>query len=220
MFASVVALGLVVGLSPLPVIPALLLLVTPGGVSRGLAYLAAWLVGLTGLTALFVLMADVGDPSDQAQQSAGWLEVIIGALLIAGGIFKLFRQRAKRDEPKTPPKWQAALVDYDARRSARLGFAFAVGNPKNLVTAIAVGGEVALLSTSTAQSMAAVGIFVVVGSLGVGVPILSAWLLGERAQPLLTRLQRTLETHGTAISVGVLLLLGSVLVLRGTGIAG
>lgn len=215
MIASVLALALVVGLSPLPVIPVLLLLTNPGGLTNARTYLAAWLIGLTGLVGVAVLIGGLGDPYEAAEQSAGWLEVVVGGALVLGAVIKALRGRRLAGEPKKPPAWQASLAEYDTARSARLGFLFAVGNPKNLAAAFAAGAEIALLSPSFASSTLAVVAFVAVGSLGVATPVLAALALGSRADDALASLRSFLERRGTAISVAVLGVLGAVLLARG-----
>lgn len=215
MFASVIALGLVVGLSPLPVIPALLLLTNGSGQNNARVYLVAWLIGLTSLIGVAALIGGLGDPYESAEQSAGWLEIVIGGLLVFAGITKALRSRRAADQPKEPPAWQASLGQYGGAQSARLGFLFAIGNPKNLAAAFAAGAEIALLSPSVSSSLVAVTAFVVIGSLGVATPILAAWVLGARADGALAWLRSFLERRGTAVSVAVLVVLGTVLVLRG-----
>ena len=51
---ELIPLALVVALSPLSIIPAVLVLHTPRPRPTGLAFLAGWLVGLAVLTAIFV----------------------------------------------------------------------------------------------------------------------------------------------------------------------
>ncbi len=52
--AELIPLAMVVALSPLSIIPAVLVLHTPRPRPAGLAFLAGWLIGLTALTAIFV----------------------------------------------------------------------------------------------------------------------------------------------------------------------
>lgn len=210
-----IALGLVVGLSPLPVIPALLLLTSKAGLHNARVYLAAWLIGLTALIGVAALIGGVGSPYDDAQQSASWVEIVIGGLLVLAGVAKALRSRGAADQPMEPPAWQASLDEYGGAQSARLGFLLAIGNPKNLAAAFAAGAEIALLSSSLGSSLVAITAFVVIGSLGVATPIVAAWVLGARADDALTWLRSFLDRRGTAVSVTVLVVLGAVLVFRG-----
>lgn len=219
MFSSVIALGLVVGLSPLPVIPALLLLTNNSGLNNARVYLVAWLLGLASLIGVAALIGGLGSPYPDAQQSARWLEIIVGGLLVAAGVVKAMRSRRGADQPKETPAWQTSLAEYGGAQSARLGFLFAIGNPKNLAAAFAAGAEVALLSPSVGSSLVAITAFVTIGSLGVATPIVAAWVLGTRADDALAWLRTFLERHGAAVSVAVLVVIGTALVVRGIAAA-
>src|SRR4029078_4162560 len=54
MLAELIPLALVVALSPLSIIPGVLVLHSPRPRPTGLAFLAGWIVGLAALTALFL----------------------------------------------------------------------------------------------------------------------------------------------------------------------
>lgn len=63
--AELIPLGLVIALSPLTIIPAVLVLHSPRPVPTGLAFVGGWLVGLTALTGVFLgasnLVGGVGE---------------------------------------------------------------------------------------------------------------------------------------------------------------
>ena len=54
MLTELIPLALVVALSPLSIIPAVLVLHTPRPRPTGLAFLAGWLIGLAALRAIFI----------------------------------------------------------------------------------------------------------------------------------------------------------------------
>ena len=56
---ELIPLALVVALSPLSIIPAVLVLHTPRPRPTGLAFLAGWLIGLAALTAIFVEVSNL-----------------------------------------------------------------------------------------------------------------------------------------------------------------
>ena len=61
---ELIPLALVVALSPLSIIPAVLVLHTPRPRPTGLAFLAGWLVGLAALTTIFLEVSSL--PADSA----------------------------------------------------------------------------------------------------------------------------------------------------------
>src|SRR6201998_4646921 len=80
---ALIPLGLVIALSPITVIPAVLVLQAPRPRTRGLAFLAGWVVGLAAVTALSVAASGVlGGLHKSPPTWASWLRVILGAALI------------------------------------------------------------------------------------------------------------------------------------------
>ncbi|HEX6887427.1 MAG TPA: GAP family protein [Candidatus Nanopelagicales bacterium] len=214
MIGAVLPLALVVGLSPLPILPAVLLLMTPRARANGVAYLIAWLLGLTSVVLAALWLGSLADPDPATEQSVGWLQVGTGAVfLVMAGVKWLTRPRAGK--PKESPGWLAALGAATPRSSARLGALLAMLNPKNLAMALAAGAEVAYLAQGPSQAAVGVIGFVLVGSIGVATPILGSLVLGERAAPLLERARSWLERHSTALSIGVLVVLGVLMIVQG-----
>jgi threonine/homoserine/homoserine lactone efflux protein len=214
MIGTVLPLALVVGLSPLPILPAVVLLMTPRARANGPAYLAAWLVALTALVLVAVALGGLADPDEPTDEGIGWIQVATGAAFLVMAAVK-WLTRPRPGAPKEPPTWLAALDTYTPRQSARLGALLASANPKNLVMALAAGAEIALLAEGTGQTAAGVAAFVAIGSMGVATPILAHAVLGDRATPALERGRAWLDRNSTALSVGVLVLLGALLLLKG-----
>ncbi|WP_283611484.1 GAP family protein, partial [Mycolicibacterium poriferae] len=76
---ELIPLALVVALSPLTIIPAVLVLHTPRPKPTGLAFMTGWLVGLAALTALFVAVSNLLGGLDHKPPSwASWLRIVIG----------------------------------------------------------------------------------------------------------------------------------------------
>lgn len=214
LLGTVLPLALVVGLSPLPIMPAILLLMTPRARSNGPTYLVAFVAALTALVLVAVGLGGLSDPEAADEQGVGWIQVVTGAVFLAMAVVKWVR-RPRPGEVKEPPAWMAALGTYTPRQSARLGVLLAAANPKILVMALAAGAEIAILAEGASATAAGVALFVVVGSIGVAAPVLGHAVLGERAAPGLERGRLWLERNATALSVGVLVLLGVLLLLDG-----
>jgi hypothetical protein len=214
MIGTVLPLAIVIGLSPLPIMPAILLLMTPRARANGWAFLGAWLVGLTLLVLVTVLLGWLSGPDEATDQGIGWIQLITGLAFLGLAALKWAR-RPRAGEPAKAPGWLAALNSYAPRQSARLGGALAAGNPKNIAMALAAGAEIAYLAEGAGAVAVGVMAFLVVGSVGVATPILLFALVGERARPGLERGRVWLERNSTALSVGVLVILGVLLVLKG-----
>ncbi len=109
----------------------------------------------------------------------------------------------------------SALDSYSPARSARLGALLACANPKNLAMAVAAGVEIAVLADSPAATASGVVAFVLIGSLGVGTPVLAHAALGARTAPTLDRSRVWLLRNSVALSAGVLAVLGVLLLMGG-----
>lgn len=211
---TILPLAAVVGLSPLPILPMVLIVMTPRARVNSLAFLGAWLVALTAVVLGALLLAGVRDPAPPDDTGIGWIQVVTGVIFLGLALAKWLRRPAPGDS-KEPPTWMSALDTYTPRQSAALGAGLAAGNPKNLVMALAAGAEIAVLTTSAGQAMAGVVVFVLVGSMGVTTPALALRLLGDRAPQVLGGWKSWLEANSTALGVGVLVVLGVLLLAAG-----
>jgi hypothetical protein len=218
LIGTIVPLALVVGLSPLPILPMVLVLMTTRARPNSRAFLGAWFVALTALVLGALLLAGVRDPAPPDDQGIGWIQVVTGVVFLALALVKWLR-RPSPGESKEPPAWMTALDSYTPRQSAGLGAALAAGNPKNLVMAVAAGAEIAAITTSTGNALAGVGVFVLVGSIGVATPVIAHRLLGDRAPEVLGGWKSWLEANSTALAVAVLGILGVMLLAAGLSAA-
>ena len=84
MLGELIPLALVVALSPLSIIPAVVLVLhTDHPRPTGLAFMAGWLVGLAALTVIFVQVPHLVDGLGQeSPRWAPWVRIAIGVLLI------------------------------------------------------------------------------------------------------------------------------------------
>ena len=86
---ELIPLALVIALSPLSIIPAVLVLHSPRPRPTGLAFLVGWLVGLAALTAIFLQLSDlVGGIGTQPPSWASWLRIVVGVGLIGFGGYR------------------------------------------------------------------------------------------------------------------------------------
>ena len=213
LIGTVLPLALVVGLSPLPIMPAVLLLLGPGARRNGPAYLAAWVVALTLVVLIALWLGSRADPGPATDEGIGWLQVVTGSVFLVMGLVKWLR-RSPTDVAKAPA-WMSALDSYTPGQSARLGALMAAANPKNLPMDLAAGAEIAVFADSGGRAAWGVLLFVAVSSAGIAAPILSHAALGARAEPWLRRAKVWLDGNGDRLTVGVLVVIGALLVFKG-----
>ena len=114
---ELIPLALVVALSPLSIIPAVLVLHTPRPRPTGLAFLAGWLVGLAALTAIFVEVSNLmGGVRDKPPGWASWLRVVVGAALVVFGVYRWLTRNRSAHTPALDAEHEQA--DPAPRRQA------------------------------------------------------------------------------------------------------
>jgi threonine/homoserine/homoserine lactone efflux protein len=215
---QVLALGLAVGLSPVPVIAVLLLLGTPRAAANAVAFAGGWVAGLAAVSTLVLLVSRGADAATDSGP-ATWvaiLQLALGAGLIGLGV-KQWRDRPRPEAPPELPGWMQAIDQFRPRRALGFGVLLAAANPKHLVFAVAAAAAVAETGTSGVDEAVGVAVFVAIGSLGVGVPVGAHLGLGERASRPLQELRAWLVAHNAAIMAVLLLLMGAK--LAGDGLA-
>jgi threonine/homoserine/homoserine lactone efflux protein len=217
---SVLSFAVVVAISPIPIIGVVLMLGTPRARSNGPAFLAGWLLGLSVVGVVVLLVAKGAGADDDGGASSGvsWLKIVLGLVLIALAV-RQWRRRPRGDEAGTLPKWMEAIDQFTAGRAAAMGVALSAVNPKNLL--MTIGASVAIVQTgaSTADKFVALAVFVVIGTMGVGVPLVLYFVMGERAVQVLDGLKTWLAAHNNAVMAVLLLVIGAKLLGDGISIA-
>src|ERR1700692_2235628 len=79
--------ALVITLSPLSIIPAVLVLHAPNPRPAALTYLLGWVLALAALTAIFVEVSGLVGGVRNPPKWASWLRIVVGAALIVFGVF-------------------------------------------------------------------------------------------------------------------------------------
>jgi Kef-type K+ transport system membrane component KefB len=198
-----------VALSPVPIIAVVLMLTTPRARTNGPAFVLGWLVGLGVVGAVVLALAGPGGASEEGQPAAwvSWLKLLLGLglLLVAA---RQFRGRPREGEEAPLPRWMGAIDRFTPPQALGGGAGLAAANPKNLL--LAVGGAAAIAQTGTAggQQAIAYAVFAVVGTLGVGAPVVLYFAMGKRSAELLGRLKEWMGQHNAVIMAVLCLVIG------------
>ena len=113
------------------------------------------------------------------------------------------------------PKWMAGIESIAPVKALGLGVALAAANPKNAALVIGASAGIAQLGASTADAVAALVAFVVVGSLSVAIPVVYYPVGGPGAKATLDELRGWLATHSNAVMAVLFLVFGVVLIANG-----
>jgi threonine/homoserine/homoserine lactone efflux protein len=208
---ELIPLALVVALSPLSIIPAVLVLHTPHPRPAGLAFLAGWLIGLAALTIVFVeisgLFGDLGTPPGWAS----WLRIVIGAALIVFGVSRwLTRKRSAHT-----PAWMQRLGKLTPARAGLAALALTVVNPKVLFICAAAGLAIGTAGLGSAHIWIAVIWYVAVAASTVAIPILAYAVSGDRLDGALQRLKEWMEEQHATLVAAILIVIGLLVLYKG-----
>lgn len=208
---ELVPLALVVAVSPLSIIPAVLVLHTLRPKPTSMAFLAGWIFGLAVLTAVFVGVSSLLGGLEKAPSWASWLRIVIGVALIVFGVLRwLTRKRAAHS-----PAWMTKITDATPGRAAVIAATLVVVNPKVLFICAAAGLAIGSAGLGTAGAWFSVTFYVLVAASSVAIPVLAYAVAGERLDRPLARLKDWMERHNAALVAAILVVIGLLVLYKG-----
>lgn len=218
------ALGLT--LSPFVIVTGIVFLLGENGRAKSALFGLGWFFALAALTTAGFLIVDSAMAAAEDSTEAG---VHIAQLVFAALFFALaalaWRKRSRGpDTPATagPVSEKPSLVS----RLDGVGLLGALGTGvaqgllviKNIPLALSAGAVFGEAGLAGAQAASAVVVFAVIGTLGVIVPLTVTLIGGDRLTPTLRAARDWFETNMSAITLTVLLLLGTLFLGKGLGI--
>jgi threonine/homoserine/homoserine lactone efflux protein len=212
MLAELIPLALVVALSPLSIIPAVLVLHSPRPRPTGLAFLVGWIVGLALLTQLFVEVSSLlGGGLDKPPPWASWVRIVAGAALIAFGLYKWFT----RNRSEHSPKWMSSFAKITPTRAAITAVVLVFVNPKVLFMCAAAGLAIGTEGLHRTGAELGVLYYVAIASSTVALPILAYAVSGDRLDRALVRLKDWMEAQHATLVAAILVVLGVMVLYKG-----
>ena len=215
---QVLPFAVVVALSPIPIIGVVLMLGTPRARSNGPAFILGWLLGLTVVGAIVLAVASGADASESGQPASwvGVLKLVLGVVLLLLAV-KQWRGRPRGDADAALPGWMRTIDHFTPGRALAMGVALSAINPKNLVLTIGAAAAIAQTGISTGDKAIALAVFVVIATLGPGIPVAIYFFIGERATRMLDELKNWMGQNNATIMAVILLVIGAKLL--GDGIS-
>jgi cytochrome c biogenesis protein CcdA len=202
-----------VALSPIPIIAVVLMLTSQKARVNGPVFVAGWLAGLAVVGAIVLAIAGPGGASQSGSPASwvSWVKIVLGVLLLLVAA-RQFRSRPHGGEEPEMPKWMTTVDKTSPPAAFGLAAALSGANPKNLL--LAVGGAAAIAQTgiSGGQQALAYLVFAVIGTLGVGIPVVLYFALGDRSQKLLAQLKDWMSEHNAVIMTVLCLIIGVKLI--------
>jgi Sap, sulfolipid-1-addressing protein len=208
-----------IALSPISIIAVVLMLTSQKARVNGPVFVAGWLIGLGIVGAIVLAIAGPGGASQSGSPATwlSWLKIVLGILLLLVAA-RQFRSRPHGGEAPPSPKWMATIDKTGPPAAFGLAAAMSGANPKNLLLAVAGAAAIAQTGISGGQQALAYLVFAVIGTLGVGIPVVLYFALGDRSAKLLTQLKDWMTEHNAVIMTVLCLIIGVKLI--GDAIAG
>jgi cytochrome c biogenesis protein CcdA len=208
-----------IALSPIPIIAVVLMLTSRRAKVNGPAFVLGWLIGLgfVGVIVLAVAGSAGANKSGSPATWVGWVKIALGVLLLLVAA-RQFRGRPHGDEQPQMPKWMATIDNTTPVAAVGLAAVLSGANPKNLLLAVGGGAAIAQTGIPGAQQAIAYLIFALIATLGVGIPVILYFALGERSEKLLADLKDWMTRHNGVIMTVLCLIIAAKLI--GDGISG
>ena len=209
-------LGLGIALNPIAIAAGILILRTAHAWRNGLAFAAGWMLGLILLVVLstrIVLLQMRGARGALANLPAV-IWVAIGAILLLAAA-RAWRGRSPPGEAPQPPRWLRAIDRSGTGRIFGIGIVLATVSFRNLALLAAAAGVIGQADLGPVELAITAAAFIAFSSIGILVPLLVRLFGGAGADARLEHWSEWLNRNVSAISGGVLGVLGSYLLARG-----
>ena len=215
---DILPLALGVAISPIPIIAAILMLLSPKAKGTSVGFLLGWVLGIVVAVVVFTLLGSIipeQDP-DEAKPIAGVVKILLGAGLLFLAL-RQWRSRPAPGETAALPKWMAAIDTMTAGRGFVLGFLLSAVNPKNLLMAAGAGVIIGTSGLTGGEITVAIAVFVVIAACSVAAPVIAYLVASKRMAAPLEALRGWLVQNNATVMAVLLLVIGVVLVGKGIG---
>lgn len=215
---DILPLALGVAISPIPIIAAILMLLSPKAKGTSVGFLVGWVLGIVVAVVVFTLLASVipdGD-EDASKPVAGVIKILLGLGLLFLAL-RQWRSRPKPGEEPALPKWMSAIDQMTAGKALGLGFLLSAVNPKNLLMAAGAGVVIGSAGIAAGDQAVAVLVFVLVAACSVAIPVVGYLLASKQMAGPLESLRAWLVHNNATVMAVLLLVIGVVMIGKGIG---
>lgn len=209
-------LALGIAISPIPIIAAILMLLSPKARGTSIGFLIGWVLGIVLAVVVFTLLAGVIPATDpnESQPIAGTVKIVLGALLLLLAL-RQWRSRPQPGEGEKLPAWMGAIDSMTTGRAFVLAVILAAVNPKNLLLAAGAGVAIGTAGLTTGEATIVILIFVLLAASSVAVPVIAYLAATDRMRRPLDALRGWLVHNNATVMAVLLLVIGTVLLGKG-----
>lgn len=211
-------LALGIAISPIPIIAAILMLLSPKARVTSVGFLLGWVIGIVIAVTVFTLLSSVLPESDAdaSQPIKGVIQLVLGVLLLLLALSQ-WRKRPKPGEDPTMPKWMQAIDKISFPVAFGLGFLLSALNPKNLIMAVGAGTDIGAAQLNGGEITLVLAIFTVLAASTVLVPVVGYLFAADRLRGALDALRGWLSKENAIIMAVLLLVIGVSMIGKGIG---
>lgn len=206
-----------VAISPIPIIAAILMLLSPKARTTSAGFLVGWLAGILIATTVFTLLSSaLPEDDDSAKPVLGAIQLLLGVglLLLAA---KQWRSRPKDGAEPAMPGWMQKIDSMSFGGALGLGLLLSGVNPKNLLLAASAGMTIGPAALGAGATALVVAIFTVIAGSTVLIPVIGYLFAAERLAKPLESLRAWLTKENATIMAVLLLVIGTVVLGKGIG---
>ena len=215
---DILPLALGVAISPIPIIAAILMLLSPKARVTSVGFLLGWVLGIIVAVTVFTLVSSLlpeEDP-DASHPIRGAIQLVLGALLFLLA-FGQWRKRPRPGEEASLPKWMKAIDTITFPFALGLGFLLSAVNPKNLIMAAGAGTDIGGAALSTGSIIVVITVYTLIAASTVLVPVIGYLIAADRLRGPLDALRGWLAAENAVIMAVLLLVIGISMIGKGIG---
>lgn len=215
---DIVPYALGIAVSPIPIIAAILMLLSPKARTTSVGFLVGWIAGIVVAVSAFTLLASSlsGEPTSGSKPVQGGIQVVLGLLLLLVAV-KQWRGRPRGDANPALPKWMQAIDKVTFPVAMGLGFLLSALNPKNLIMLAGAGIDVGSAALDTSSTVVVIALFTILAASTVAVPVIAYLVAPKKLSAPLDRLRGWLEKENAIIMAVLLLVIGVSMISKGIG---
>ena len=204
----IVTIGLAMAASPFGVLAIVVMLGTTKPLANGWSFAGGWMVSITAVGLITAWLTNRGDQSAAGSSSgSAAIQGAIGVIFLVSGAITWRRRHDKSGG--APPKWMKKAEHI----SPFLAFGLGLFLPTWALIAPVVD-QIEKAGVSREAALAAYGVFVVVASLGLLIPLLIFTLRRAWAESMLGAWRAWLLANSSTVVATLLLILGTLFVAR------
>lgn len=131
---DIIPLAMGIAISPVPVIAAILMLLSPKARTTGVGFLLGWVIGIVVVVGVFTLLSSALPGADDTGSAPvrALIQLVLGVLLLLLAL-KQWRGPPKDGQSSSRPKWMQVIDTISAPAALGLGFLLSAANPKDLL---------------------------------------------------------------------------------------